>query len=170
MQNKTRITVFMITLVLSFMVGTLASGAAEEKALSAALQIYAAKISADPQSFNPRQTAFMDLNCDGVKDALILLQGPTWCGSGGCTMLVFQGVRDGFKFISRSTLIRGPLLVSTAKTKGWRDLLVEVSGGGIEPKKVALKFNGHKYPLNPSAQPALPKNAALTGETVFQPE
>jgi len=170
MLKKKRISVFFITLVLSFIGGTLAGGATAEESLTAALQAYAAKTSADPKSFEPRQTAFVDLNGDGIKDALLLLQGTAWCGTGGCTLLVFQGARDGFTFISSSSLIRGSLLVSTATTNGWRDLVVDVSGGGMAPKKVALKFNGRTYPLNPSVQPALPKNAACQGETVFQPE
>jgi hypothetical protein len=169
MLEHTKITMVTISLVLSLLVGTPAA-AAEQESLTVALQAYANKTGAEVKSFEPRQTAFVDLNGDGVKDALLLLQGPTWCGSGGCTMLVFQGVQGGFKFISRTTLISGPLLVSTAMTKGWRDLVVEVAGGGRSPKKVALKYNGSKYPLNPSLQPALPKNASFPGETLFQPE
>ncbi len=168
MLKNTKITIVIISLVLSLLVGNWAEAAGEES-LAAALQAYADKTGAEVKSFEPRQTAFVDLNGDGVKDALLLLQGPTWCGSGGCTMLVFQGIRDGFKFVSHSTLIRGPLLVSAAKTRGWRDLVVEVAGGGTTPKKVALKFDGCKYPLNPSVQPALPEDAPLPGETVFKP-
>jgi hypothetical protein len=170
MRKKTKNMVVIIFFLFSLLGGNLA-GAADEASLPAALQTYAAKTGTDPKSFEPRQTAFVDLNGDGVKDALLLLQGPAWCGSGGCTMLVFQGVPGGFKFVSRSTLIRAPLLVSATKSKGWRDLVVEISGGGgSTPKRVALKFNGRNYPLNPSVQPALPKKPPLQGETVFQAE
>lgn len=110
----------------------------------------------------------MDLNGDGVKDALVL-QRPSWCGTGGCTLLLSKGHKDNFTIVSRSTLVRGPLLVSDHRTKGWRDLVLEVSGGGKAPKKVALKFNGRKYPLNPPVLPALPKDAQVSGETVFRP-
>ena len=91
MQKKTKIMVFIITLVLSFAGGTLACGATEEKALSAALQAYPARTGDDVKTFEPRQTAGVDLNGDGIKDALVLLQGPYWCGTGGCSQLVFQG-------------------------------------------------------------------------------
>ncbi len=166
-----KICLAMIVIVLACScVKTVGAGEAPQaEALAAALQAYATKTGDDVKTFEPRQTAFMDLNGDGVKDALVLLEGRDWCGSGGCTLLVLKGVKDGFKFVSRSTLIRGPLLVSDKKSKGWSDLVVDVSGGGMPPKKVALKFNGRKYPLNPSVQPALPPKAALTGETVFQP-
>jgi hypothetical protein len=152
------------------LLGTSPATAAQDETLTAALKAYAAKTGADFTTFEPRQTACVDLNGDGSNDALLLLQGPSWCGTGGCTLLVFKGLRDGFRFVSATSLIRGPLLVSTGKTKGWRDLIVEVSGGGMAPKKVALKYNGRKYSPNPSVLPALPKNAPLPGETVLQPK
>jgi putative lipoprotein len=59
------------------------------------------------------------------------------------------------------------VLVSDTKTHGWRDLIVEVSGGGIAPQRVALKYAGGKYPLNPSTLPPLPKNQPVKGTKVF---
>jgi hypothetical protein len=160
MRKKIWITVVMVALWVSF----------TNVALGAALQAYAPKTGDDVKTFEPRRTACADLNGDGIRDALVLLQGPYWCATGGCTLLVFKSFRDGFTFISKSTLIPPPLLASNARTKGWRDLVVEVSGGGMAPKKVALKFNGSTYPLNPSVQPALPKNTCVSGETVFKNE
>jgi len=147
-----------------------AARADQDQALAGAIKAYAARTKAEVTSFEPRQIAFVDLNGDGVKDALVLLQGPSWCGTGGCTLLVFKGGKDNFTFVSRSTLVRGPLLVSDHQTKGWRDLVLEVSGGGMPAKKVALKFNGRQYPLNPSIQKAIPKDDRVSGETVFQPK
>jgi hypothetical protein len=136
--------------------------------LNQALLAYLAKTKTDPKYINPHQTAQVDLNGDGHQDVLVLLQNPMYfCGTGGCTMLVFKGTKPGFEFVSRSTLIRGPVLVSETKTHGWRDLIVKVSGGGIAAKQVALKYSGSKYPLNPSTLPALPKNQPLKGKKVF---
>jgi putative lipoprotein len=108
----------------------------------------------------------VDLNSDGQEDALVHLQSPHWCGS--CIMLVFKGTKSWFQFVSRSLLLRGPLLVSDTKTRGWRDLVVEVSGGGAIPKRVALKFDGKKYPLNPPTQKALPTAKHVKGAKVFE--
>ncbi|MEJ2068939.1 MAG: hypothetical protein P8X65_08335 [Syntrophobacterales bacterium] len=136
--------------------------------LNQALLAYLAKKGDDPKYANPHKTARIDLNGDGYQDALVLLENPMYfCGSGGCTLLVFKGTTSGFEFVSRSSLIRSPVLVSDTKTHGWRDLLVEVSGGGATPKKVALKFTGSKYPLNPSTQPPLPKNQPFKGTKAF---
>jgi len=131
--------------------------------LNQALLAHLAKTGDDPKTVNPHQTAQIDLNGDGHPDALVLLENPYWCGTGGCTLLVFKGTETGFEFVSRSSLIRSPVLVSETKSHGWRDLIVEVSGGGMAPKRVALKFTGSKYPLNPSTLPALPQDQAGKG-------
>jgi putative lipoprotein len=140
----------------------------QQSDLNQALLAYLAKTGDDPKFLNPHQTAQIDLNGDGHLDVLVLLQNPIYfCGTGGCTMLVFKGTQAGFEFVSRSSLIRGPVLVSETKTHGWRDLIVEVSGGGIAPKQVALKYTGSKYPLNPSTLPALPQNQSVKGTKIF---
>jgi putative lipoprotein len=136
--------------------------------INQALLAYFAKTGDDPKYANPHQTAQVDLNGDGRQDALVLLQNPVYfCGTGDCTMLVFKGTQSGFEFVFRFSLIRGPVLVSETKTHGWRDLIVEVSGGGIAPKQVALKFTGSKYPSNPSMLPSLPKEHKVAGTKVF---
>jgi putative lipoprotein len=140
----------------------------QQSDLNQALLAYFANTKTDPKYINPHQTAQVDLNGDGHPDALVLLQNSMYfCGTGGCTMLVFKGTKSGFTFVSRSSLIRGPVLVSESKTHGWRDLIVEVSGGGMPSKKVALKYTGIKYPLNPSTLPPLPKNQPLKGTKIF---
>jgi hypothetical protein len=115
----------------------------------------------------PFFAGFVDLNGDGTMDAIVVLTGSSWCGTGGCTMLVFQGADNGFQFVSRSTLVRTPVTVSEIKTNAWRDLVLTVSGGGTPPRTVALKFDGKQYPPNPSVQAALPAGAATKGTVLF---
>ena len=95
------------------------------------------------------QHAFIDLNGDGRADAIVLLSGPTWCGSGGCTMLIFRGTKTGFSFVSGSTVTSEPIRVSREKAAGWRTLIVHSKGKG----DVQMHFDGTRYPLNPSVQP-----------------
>lgn len=140
----------------------------QQSDINQALLAYLAKKGDDPKYANPHRVAQIDLNSDGHPDALVLLENPMYyCGTGGCTMLVFKGTESGFSFVSHSSLIRSPVLVSDTKTHGWRDLLVEVSGGGATPNRVALKFTGSAYPLNPSTQPPFPKNQPFKGTKVF---
>jgi len=92
--------------------------------------------------------ALTDLD-DGLSDAIVLLSGHEWCGSGGCTMLVFHGTKEGFTFLSGSTITSAPIRVLPEKAHGWRTLIVFSKGKG----DVLMRFDGRRYPLNPSMQP-----------------
>lgn len=141
--------------------------AATEQALIAALGTYLGDNGVVLDAKQRFMTAYVDLNQDAANDALVLMNSPDFCGSGGCTLLVFQGQQQAFKFVSRSTLINNPIVVSDQRTNGWRDLIVDVRGGGAQPTKVALTFDGKAYPLNPSTQPALPTNSPVKGIEVL---
>lgn len=94
--------------------------------------------------------AFDDLNQDGQDDAIVLLKGQNWCGSGGCAMLIFKGkASQNFDFVSKTTLVDNPIYSTTYTQSGWKQLLVYSRKHG----QVMLKFDGVKYPLNPSLLP-----------------
>ena len=94
--------------------------------------------------------AFDDLNHDGKEDAIVLLKGLDWCGSGGCTMLVFKGQpNQQFDFVSKTTLVDTPVYSTTYLHHEWKQLLVYSPKHG----QVMLKFDGATYPLNPSLLP-----------------
>ena len=90
----------------------------------------------------------IDLNADEVNDAVVLLTGPNWCGSGGCTLLIFRGTAASFKLVSTSTVTDTPIRVSDEQHKGWRTLVVYSRGIG----DVVMRFDGKRYPANPSLQ------------------
>ncbi|WP_319784062.1 hypothetical protein [Oceanisphaera sp. IT1-181] len=116
------------------------------------------------------QHAFMDLNHDGVEDALVLLAGSDWCGSGGCALLVLKGQVLGqqaegssFEVISRSTVTRPPIRVGKSESEGWQNLIVHSDGA-----EKLLQFDGNRYPPNPSMQPsATPEQ--LDGANILLP-
>ena len=93
--------------------------------------------------------ASSDLNGDRYPDALVLLQGSDWCGSGGCTLLIFRGTATGYSLISRSTIVSQPIRLLKSSHFGWKDLIVHTKGVG----DVLLIHNKTKYPSNPSLQP-----------------
>ena len=88
-----------------------------------------------------------DLNDDGKKEILVGLTGPYFCGSGGCTQYILdnQGA-----IISRFTVADYPVVIDSQKSSGWKNLFI-YSGG----KNRIVKFDGKKYPSNPSLQPEL---------------
>lgn len=103
------------------------------------------------------QYARVDLNEDGQADALVLLKGD-YCGSGGCTLLVFRGSPSGFTLVSSSTISNEPIGFLDERRHGWKTLLVTSRGVG----PVLLRFNGTKYPSNPSMQTAATKEQAAS--------
>lgn len=138
-----------------------------QTALRQAIASYMRESEVTPDANQRFLSEFIDLNDDGVLDALVVLSSTDWCGTGGCTMLVFEGYDKGFRLVSSSTLIQTPLTVSETRSNGWRDLVVDVGGGGATSAKAALKFNGKDYPSNPSTQPSLPSNATIKGVALF---
>jgi hypothetical protein len=88
-----------------------------------------------------------DLNSDGRNEILVGLIGSFFCGSGGCTQFVLD---DQGKVITRFTVADYPVVIDTHKTNGWNDLFIH-SGS----KDRIVRFDGKKYPSNPSVLPAL---------------
>jgi hypothetical protein len=93
---------------------------------------------------------------------LVYLSGPDWCGTGGCTAILLSRGQSSFKVIQKFTLVRLPVRVLCNRTKGWRDLGMWVRGGGGSSHPVVLRFNGSRYPSNPSAEPVA-ESATLAG-------
>jgi hypothetical protein len=81
--------------------------------------------------------------------------------------LLLKPIGSSFEVIDRFTLVWLPIRVLPSKTNGWNDLAMRVQGGGILRGYTAvLKFDGHKYPTNPSVAPKLPAELADAGMEV----
>jgi hypothetical protein len=132
--------------------------------LAEAVRAYTQQIT--PMSF---EYALVDLNDDGTPDALVLLRDSQWCGTGGCTLLILRGKAGAFTLVSTATIINEPIKVAREREHGWHTLLVTVQGGGIQPALVELRFDGKKFPFNPTLQPRASQKQidAATG-LVFQ--
>jgi len=112
--------------------------------------------------------AFVDLNGDGEKEAIVYLVGQNWCGSGGCPTLVLAPKASSYRVVTRIFITRPPIRVLTTSSNGWRTLTVWVSGGGIQPGYEAeLRFDGKTYPMNPSVPPARRLREKVEGEVII---
>jgi hypothetical protein len=139
-----------LIIVYALSVSAMAASAEPPRALSDAVQRYIYQNITDVVYDETFRFALQDLNGDGRADAIVLMSGPAWCGSGGCTMFIFQGVGNGFEFVSKSTITNTPIRISKKTVRGWRTLIVYSKGKG----DVALRLNKSlRYPLNPSVQP-----------------
>lgn len=88
-----------------------------------------------------------DLNDDGKKEIFVGLTGSYFCGSGGCTQYILD---NKGAVISKFTVADYPVVIDTQKSSGWKNLFIQ-SGR----KNRVVKFDGKKYPSNPSLQPVL---------------
>jgi len=139
----------------------------ENAALKVFLQNYLRKPSLDDDKSARYCAAFVDLNDDGRQEAIVYLKGRRWCGTGGCVTLVLAPNDSSYRVVTRITITKLPIRVLSRATKGWRDIVVVVSGGGIQSGYDAqLRFDGEGYPSNPSVPPARPLDAVEPGEVV----
>jgi heat shock protein HslJ len=87
----------------------------------------------------------VDLNGDGRPEVMAYLLGSTFCGTGGCNLLLFTATPRGYKLVNNFPISRLPVIVSPKRTKGWPDLFRLESGGGARPSYVRHAFNGKRY-------------------------
>lgn len=141
------------TALVSFPITAKAQSSNGEASLKKFLQGYFAPKDEDKKT--RYIAAFHDLNGDGTPEALVYISGPGWCGSGGCKLYVLTPAGSSWTIVARTTITWPPIRVLASRSHGWHNLAVSVGGGGIQPGYEAeLRFDGKKYPGNPSAPPA----------------
>lgn len=122
-----------------------------EKAIRLASPHYSADLEAAGGSQRPSRYAStqVDLNDDGSDETLVYLMGPHFCGTGGCNLLVFSADSDsstgGYTLLNDLPISRPPVIVSSRRTSGWRDLWRKESGGGMPATYVRHSFIDGKY-------------------------
>ncbi|MDN3608770.1 COG3650 family protein [Vibrio ostreicida] len=117
--------------------------------VDSALRDYFKQAGIEPTGIRYRWLTY-ELNDQDGKALLVQLD---WCGSGGCTLLVFANQDQHWQFHSKITLVQTPLNVGKSSHESWKDLIMFVSGGGAIPSQHRLQFNGKHYPSNPSTAP-----------------
>ena len=108
-----------------------------------------------------------DLNGDGRRESIVYATDS--CGSGGCDMYVLSPEGKSFRLVLDASVSQLPIRLLPTSTQGWRDIGVTVSGGGImQPYMARLRFNGGRYPDNPTVPPAIPLKRP-TGRLLISP-
>lgn len=131
-----------IALLSAFALTACTPATEQERNLSAAIAHFS------DQKYPEFQYSFVNLNNDGVDDAIVLLQGSSWCAADGCVMLVLRGMGTGFRVVSKSTATLENIQVSPSHTHGWLDIIVHSDGA-----QRLLQFDGVGYPADPSTLP-----------------
>jgi len=109
----------------------------------------------------------VDLNGDERAECLVHVAGPTICGTGGCSTVVFADDGTDLRLVTRIGVNRPPIAVAETSTSRWRDLVVRVSGGGIEAHDARLRYDGSGYPENPTVAPAERLDAGVERDVVI---
>jgi len=109
----------------------------------------------------------IDLNGDGIPEVFVYLVGPYVCGTGGCSGVIFKQENGEYKVLSRFSLVRNPVIISNTKTKGYRDIIMYVAGGGIENFYALVKYDGTTYPSNPSIEPKVKPGTKVDGVAII---
>ncbi len=123
----------------------------------------------DKEAYGPVKYYYnkVDLNGDGKEEVFTVLYGMYVSGSGGGSGLLFD---NNYNLVSTFTLVRTPIIISNNKTNGWNDILMYVSGGGIESFYAQMKFDGKTYPSNPSVQPEVKPGTKVEGKAIIANE
>ena len=151
-------------ILLSLLLGgtMLSAGAKPEEAVKALLARYDAQIPAGAYGFR-----FVQLAADGTcRSPIIFLKGASgYCGTGGCTMLIYGcDSKGGYRLLGAPSVVMPPVYLLRTQHHGYHDIRAEVRRKGA----VVLRFDGSHYPENASSAPAAdPKGE---GSVVFTDE
>ena len=100
--------------------------------------------------------AFVDLNDDGDKEAIVYFTNYGWCLTGGCTTMILAPIQtasgETYEIMSMLWAVYPPIRVLETKTKGWHELATAIPGG-----ESAISHNGTQYPGGWYAARRLPK-------------
>lgn len=95
--------------------------------------------------------AKVDLNGDASPEVIVHLMGSYFCGTGGCSTLIFQQLRGQYQLIGRIPTSHPPIIVSGNTSNGWNDLIVYTRDAVPMLVKFEDKGYGQKVDLAPSA-------------------
>ena len=97
-----------------------------------------------------------DLNGDGHPEAFVYVTDQDYCGTSGCLLIVLSPRGATYRVVMRATAVQLPIRLLQTSAHGWRDVGVTVAGGGIiRPYVARLRFDGRRYPGNPTIPPAV---------------
>lgn len=148
-RRMARYWISILSVVMSLTLTATASASARDTTLKAFLRGYLGTFG--PVDKTTRITAASIPN----DDIIVLVSGNSWCGSGGCNMLILKRVQKTYRILGHETIVQLPIRLLRSRTNGEPDIGVTVCGGGIlRCYESVLSFNAGSYPENPSVSPA----------------
>jgi heat shock protein HslJ len=131
-----------------------------EAAIRDVYRDYRNQNSANPARYHYNR---VDLNGDRRPDVLVYLTGQYFCGSGGCTILVFQSTGRGYRAVGTIPTSRSPIIITDNQTNSWKDLIRPTSGGGARLNYSWLRFQRGEYREDEEVR----SNSTITGRAAI---
>lgn len=91
-------------------------------------------------------SGYADLNGDGQTELLVWVPTPNYGGTSGYPLLIFGRLQRRLQLVSRIEQAWTPLILLRTSTHGWRDLVMQVGGGGEPMRRVRFHYDGANYP------------------------
>ncbi|WP_281811106.1 hypothetical protein [Vallitalea longa] len=63
--------------------------------------------------------------------------------------------------------MNNPIIITDNKTNGYRDIVMDVYGGGINRFYAIMKYDGNSYPSNPSVEPRVERGTKVEGTAII---
>ena len=128
-----------------------------EASLRASLQNYVSNSWGRPDGDTNYIAKFVDLNGDGRNEAVVLVSGQYWCGTGGCPLWVLTPRGRFWRMVTQAPIVRAPIRLLPSRSRGWSDLSAMLRFDGTRPLYEArLSVNGRLNPtITPLARPSL---------------
>lgn len=140
--------------------------------LRASLQNYVLNRWGRPDGDTNYTAKFVDLNGDGQSEAVVLVSGQYWCGTGGCPLWVLTPRNRSWRMVTQAPVVRAPIRLLPSRSRGWSDLSAMLRIDGTRPLYEArLSVNGRLNPtITPLARPSSGQvilSASDEGEALF---
>lgn len=102
--------------------------------------------------FGPdRSTSATIATIPGTSYLAVYLKGETWCGSGGCTLLILKETDRSYEVVSKILTVKAPIVLLAANSEAPPTIGVWVQGGGIMVGyEAALAPAKGRYPVSPT--------------------
>lgn len=136
----------------------------DEKSLERAVERHRINLKQQP---SPYRSVGLDLNSDGIAEALVLLEGGDWCTNAGCTLAIFSDSPTGFKAMATIRRVWAPVVLASERNNGYSDLVVNTGLAGPREQRVRLRFGADGYPGNAIVQTPMPADIEVGGAVVL---
>lgn len=134
------------------------AAAAPPEGLDAALEQWARR------PVDRYQFALADLNADGERDVIVHVSDPSFCGNGGCPLVVFRG-GGAYTVVASSGNVRKPIYLLNDRRGGWQTLAAMVgfaNAAGITP--IPYREAQQSYRSLPAVNAQIELTPALTDQ------